>query len=71
LIKTKKPEQTEQALMDLYPEKYWTSINNSFITFGKLICKPISPNCNECPLEKICPKLIIPPKASKRKKKKK
>ena len=70
LIKTKKPEQTEQALMDLYPEKYWTSINNGFITFGKLICKPISPNCNECPLEKICPKLIIPPKASKRKKKK-
>jgi len=68
LIKTKKPEKSELALMELYPEKYWTSINNGFITFGKLVCKPISPNCSECPLEKDCPKLIIP-KASKKKKK--
>ncbi len=71
LIKTKKPEQTEQALMEIFPEKYWTSINNGFITFGKLICKPISPHCNECPLENICPKLIILPKTSKKKKNKK
>lgn len=71
LIKTKKPEQSELALMDLYPEKYWTSINNGFITFGKLVCKPISPHCNECPLENICPKLIILSKTSKKKKNKK
>jgi endonuclease III len=57
--------------MDLFPEKYWTSINNGFITFGKLVCKPISPKCDECPLEKDCPKLIILPKAKKKKKKSK
>ena len=71
LIKTKKPEESEFALMDLYPQKYWKVVNDAFVVFGKTVCKPISPKCETCPVTEICPKLIISsPKKTKGKIKK-
>lgn len=59
LIVTKKPEDTEKLLTRIYPKEYWLDVNNSFVVFGKKICKPIGPKCDECPLTEDCPKLII------------
>ena len=54
LVKTKTPEETEFELMKKIPKKYWLSINDTFVTYGQNICKPISPMCNVCQIKKEC-----------------
>lgn len=34
-VKTKTPEQTERELMKILPKKYWTSVNNLFVSIGQ------------------------------------
>ncbi|MHA1820320.1 MAG: endonuclease III domain-containing protein [Promethearchaeota archaeon] len=66
---TKKPEETEQELMKIFPKKYWTLVNDTFVIFGKVTCRPISPNCKVCPVNDLCPKIIIEkPKITKKSK---
>lgn len=57
-VKTKKPEETEFALREKLPEKYWIDINTLLVTHGQNVCKPIKPNCSVCPIEKYCAKNI-------------
>ena len=40
-IKTKNPEETEFALRDKLPKKYWIPINSLLVTHGQNVCKPI------------------------------
>ncbi len=54
LVKTKTPEETEQALMKIVPKKEWRMYNNLFVTFGQNICIPRNPKCNQCPITKYC-----------------
>ena len=53
-IKTKTPEQTEAALRELLPKKYWHDFNDILVKFGQNICKPIGPLCTECPVNHYC-----------------
>ena len=57
-VNTKTPEETEFALRDKLPEKYWIDINTLIVTHGQNICKPLKPNCTTCPIAKYCDKLI-------------
>ena len=57
-IKTKNPEETEFALRKKLPKKYWIDINTLIVTHGQNVCKPIKPNCEACPIEKYCAKII-------------
>ena len=57
-VKTKTPEETEFALRDKLPKKYWFDINTLLVTHGQNICKPIKPKCNECPIKNYCQQLI-------------
>ena len=59
LVATKTPEQTEYALMDVLPKKYWIGYNELLVSFGQQVCKPISPLCSTCPLDKTCPKIGV------------
>ncbi|WP_299292832.1 endonuclease III [Nitrosopumilus sp.] len=54
LVETKTPEDTEQALMEKIPKKFWIDINDTFVMYGQNICKPISPMCNVCKIKKNC-----------------
>lgn len=56
LVETANPEQTEYALMDLLPRKYWIRFNELLVSFGQRVCKPVSPHCSTCPLGKSCPR---------------
>ncbi len=58
-VRTKHPDETEKRLKEILPPKYWMQINRLFVSFGKNICKPISPLCSKCPLNDICPKIGI------------
>ena len=57
-IKTKTPEETEFALREKLPQKYWIDINTLLVTHGQNVCKPIKPKCSECPIARYCAKII-------------
>jgi endonuclease-3 len=54
LVDTKTPEETEFALIEKIPKKYWLEINDTFVMYGQNICRPISPMCHVCKIKKIC-----------------
>lgn len=56
-VKTKTPDETEFALREILPKKYWIDINTLLVTHGQNICKPIKPKCNECPIANYCNKI--------------
>ena len=58
-VRTKAPEQTETALREKLPTRYWTQINDLLVTFGQNQCKPISPLCSTCPLFKFCDRVGV------------
>lgn len=58
-VKTKTPEQTETALREILPRRYWIPINDWLVTFGQNLCQPLSPWCSKCPLVKECPKIGV------------
>ena len=57
-VKTKTPEETEFALRKKLPKKHWIDINTLIVTHGQNVCKPIKPNCSECPIEEYCAKNV-------------
>lgn len=59
LVKTKTPEQTETALRNLLPKKYWIEFNDLIVSFGQNICTPISPKCSICPINKYCKEIGV------------
>lgn len=56
---TKSPEKTEICLRNKLPKRYWIEYNRLLVTWGQNICKPISPLCSLCAIEKYCPKLGV------------
>ena len=57
-VKTKTPEETEFALRKKLPEKYWIDINTLIVTHGQNVCKPQKPNCDNCPINAYCKKIL-------------
>jgi endonuclease-3 len=53
-VKTKTPEKTEFALRAKLPSQYWIEYNDLLVSFGQHLCRPISPLCSQCPIEKYC-----------------
>lgn len=68
-VNTETPLETEMALRDKLPEKYWITVNSILVAFGQSICRPVSPHCDQCPLEKDCPKLGVTPRKTKQERK--
>jgi len=58
-VKTNSPEKTEFELRRKLPKKYWKIYNDYLVSFGQNICKPISPLCSKCEIEKWCPKIGV------------
>ena len=57
-VKTKNPEETEFALREKLPQKYWLDINTLMVTHGQNVCKPLKPDCKNCPISEFCAKNI-------------
>jgi endonuclease-3 len=58
-VKTKTPEQTEYALRDKLPRKYWSVYNTLLVAFGKRICQPVSPWCSKCRVYRYCGRVNV------------
>ena len=59
LTKEKNPVKVEKDLIELVPQKDWVMFPHWLIWHGREICKARKPNCEECVLEDICPKIGI------------
>lgn len=53
-VNTKTPDETEFALREKLPQKYWLDINTLMVTHGQNVCKPTKPKCDECPIREYC-----------------
>ena len=58
-IQTKTPEQSEQALCEKLPRKYWITYNDLLVPFGQNICQPVSPYCSRCNIIKYCDRVGV------------
>ncbi len=59
LIKTQTPHETEFALRNVLPVKYWKELNGMLVAFGQGICRPLSPLCSICKLKSFCAKVGV------------
>lgn len=53
-VRTRTPEQTEQALMQILPRRYWIGVNELLVRYGQAVCTPLSPRCSSCPASRWC-----------------
>lgn len=61
-VDTANPLQTEMALRATLPERHWIPINSLLVAFGQSICRPVSPHCDRCPLQGLCPQHGVRPR---------
>lgn len=54
LVGTKTPEQTEEALLKVFPPESLAPVNGTFVEHGKAVCKPLSPICSRCAVFNLC-----------------
>jgi endonuclease-3 len=58
-VRTKTPEQTEEALYDIVPKRYWSIVNLYLVTWGQQVCRPVYPLCGRCILRDLCPRIGV------------
>ena len=61
LTKNLDPVRIEQDLAALLPKSEWINFSHRLIHHGRQICNARKPNCPECPLLKLCPRVGLPP----------
>lgn len=59
IVATKNPDATEQELRKILPKCYWIPINDLLVTYGRTICKPISPLCSQCRISPYCQRVGV------------
>jgi len=59
LTKQKTPEKIEQELMALVPRKQWTLFSHWLIWHGRRRCNARKPDCSNCEIQKLCPKVDV------------
>ncbi|MBU2102414.1 MAG: endonuclease III [Candidatus Omnitrophota bacterium] len=58
-VKTRKPFETEEALMRIFDRRYWIGLNDVLVTFGQNICVPVSPFCSRCMVSRYCKRVGV------------
>ncbi len=61
LTESQNPEIIERDLMKVLPKKEWINYSHRLIHHGRQICIARRPQCKECPLLKICPRVGLDP----------
>ena len=58
-VRTDAPEDTEHALYDTAPRRWWPHINRYLVTWGQNVCRPIGPRCGQCVIAAECPRIGV------------
>jgi endonuclease III len=58
-VRTRQPEETEQALYAFAEPRWWPYINLYLVTWGQNVCRPVYPRCGDCVLRDICPQVGV------------
>jgi endonuclease-3 len=58
-VKTRTPDETEQALYAATAARWWPYINLYLVTWGQNVCRPIYPRCGECVLQRHCARVGV------------
>ena len=58
-VRTRTPDETEQALYEATESRWWASINLYLVTWGQNVCRPVYPRCGACVLEPLCPRIGV------------
>jgi endonuclease III len=59
-VRTSGPDDTETALYEVLPRRWWLRVNLYLVTWGQHVCRPIGPRCGACVIARECPKVGVP-----------
>ncbi len=55
LVTSERPEKIEAELMELVPREDWCLFSHLLIDHGRATCTARKPDCEHCPVNKLCP----------------
>lgn len=58
-VRTRTPEETEQALYIAVDQTWWPLLNLYLVTWGQNVCRPVYPRCTDCVIAKDCPQIGV------------
>jgi len=58
-VRTRTPDQTEQALYRVVPRPLWPEVNLRLVTWGQNVCRPVYPRCRACVVSALCPRIGV------------
>jgi endonuclease III len=58
-VRTRTPDETEQALYRSTAPRWWPYINLYLVTWGQNVCRPIFPRCGVCAIRRYCPQVGV------------
>jgi endonuclease-3 len=58
-VRTKTPDETEQALYEATDRRWWPIVNLYLVTWGQNVCRPVYPRCGECVIARWCPRVGV------------
>jgi endonuclease III len=58
-VRTKLPDETEQALYRATDARWWPYINLYLVTWGQNVCRPVYPRCRDCVIAADCPRIGV------------
>jgi endonuclease III len=58
-VRTRTPEETEQALYRATAARWWPKVNLYLVTWGQNVCKPVYPRCGACAIREWCPRVGV------------
>ena len=53
------PNKIEFELMEIVPPQRWTLACHQIVFHGRKVCRAKNPQCQVCPVEKLCPKMDV------------
>jgi endonuclease-3 len=58
-VRTRTPDETEQALYKATDARWWPYINLYLVTWGQNVCRPVYPRCGACVIRDCCPRIGV------------
>lgn len=59
LVRTKRPEQTEERLKKIVPRNLWKHWNIALVSHGQTTCLPRVPFCSRCVIRQYCKRIGV------------